>query len=212
MVYELIRDLAAFVGASSSAVIGFATWQTFRAHRKPLELFYLASGVANEFYLIRISVANRSPSDRQADEAWLDLAAPPKQPGLATRAFKIVAKRVRQVAGRRPVDLTLLSMRGAVRQAARSSMGAAGVQADNPLYVPFKIGAFGTEEGTLLFTVFPSDEDLLERHGNPASQEFLDMMGQRAERTFLGRLTIKDDRGKTRAVGAFVMPPPRLVG
>jgi len=212
MACEVIRDLAAFVGASASAIVAFATWQALRAHRKPLEFFFLDSGVANQFYLVRISLANRTPSDRQVDEAWLDLAAPAKEARAAIRAFGILTRTVRRILRRGSPDLAGLSVRVAVRQAGRNWVAAAGVQPDTPLYVPFKIGGFGTQEGTLAFVIFPWDEDLLQRHGTAANGEFLDMLGQKVERGFMARLAIRDDRGKTRTAWARIPPPRRAVG
>jgi hypothetical protein len=213
MAYQVTRDLAAFVGAIAASIVGFATWQTLRAHNRPLDLSYLHTAVGQKFYFVRISVANLTPSERQVDEAWLDLAPPAKAPRVVTRAISTVAKLARRVVRRKRADVRALSVRGAMRQAVRNFdwVRAASLGLQDPLYIPFKIGAFDSDEGTLLFPLFPLDQELLDRHGKPASRAFLDMLGQKAERAFMARLTIKDDRGKRRAVWAFVLPAGRRV-
>jgi hypothetical protein len=213
MAYQVTRDLAAFVGAVAAGIVGFATWQTLRAHNRALDLSYLNTTVGQRFYFVRISVANLTPSERQVDEAWLDLAPPVKARRVVTPAINTLAKLARRLVRRKTADFTVLSVRGAMRQAVRNFdwVRAASLGVQDPLYIPFKIGAFDSAEGTLLFPLFPLDEELLDRHGKAASRAFLDMLGQKVERAFIARLTIKDDRGKRRPVWAFVLPAGRAV-
>jgi hypothetical protein len=208
VIYALMRDLAAFVGAIVAVVVGFATWENLRAHRKPLQLFHLGSAATETVYLVGFSLANRTPSDRQVDDAWLDLAPPGSTPHGARRVLKTLTTPLQRIVRHKASDVRALTVRHAVPLGGQNWVRVGGLQVTNPLYVPFKISGFDTEEGTLFFPVFPGDEQLLSQYGAPASRGFLVMLGVKAERAFIAQFVIKDDRGKTRAVPVLVFPAP----
>jgi len=210
MTYEVVRDLAAFAGVITGAVIAFATWESLRAQRKPLELFGLHTGTGETVYVVPFSLANRTPSDRQIEDAWLDLAPPATHPHRVRRLFNMLMRTFERVVARRRRDIKALAVRHAVRQAGRHWVKAGGLQVAKPLYTPFKVGGFETEEGALFFPIFPWDEDLLNEHGLPATREFLDMLNVNADRAFVARFVVRDDRRKKRAVFVLLLPPPHL--
>ena len=209
MVYEAVRDVAAFAGVITSAIIAFATWDSLRAHKKPLRLFHLGSATAETVYLVGFSLDNRTPSDRQVDDAWLDLAPPASTPRGALRVLRTLTTPLQGIVRHKASGVRALTVRHAVPVGGRNWVRVGGLQVANPLYIPFKVSGFQTEEGTLFFLVFPGDEDLLSQYGAPASRGFLDTLGVKAERAFIAQFVIKDDRGKTRAVPVLVFPAPR---
>lgn len=208
--YEVVRDLAAFAGVITGAVIAFATWDTLRAERRPLQLFALHTGAGETVYVVPFSVENRTPSDRQIHDAWLDLAPPASPPRRPGRLFNILMRPLQRVAARKPARIRALAVRHAVGEVGRDWVRPASLDVGNPVYVPFKVGGFDTQKGTLFFPIFPWDKELLNEHGLPATPDFLKMLGIQVERAFIAQFGVKDDRGKTRAVFVVVVPPPQV--
>ena len=166
----------------------------------PLSILALGAWTHPDYYLVRLSISNRTSVDRHVAECGFDVWAPQRP------AWRRGIDRVRHSLARRPPALT---RRFAVTVAGIGlvpSLPQLLVQFPDPLGTPFVVPASTTVTGTLAFVRIPWDEQAFDIRD--IKEPFFYLAG--GSRAFSVTLSLVDDRGSRSDATALIPWTPPL--
>ena len=176
-----------------------------RLRAAPLSIVALGAWTYPRYYLVRLTVVNRTSVDRHMAECGFDVWTPRRS------ALQRTVERAWRLITRRPPALTRRGAVTAVGVGFDPELAQLLAQFPDPLAPPFVVPASDVLTGTLAFVRFPWDEEAFDI--KDVKEPFFYLAG--GSRAFPVTLSLVDDRGSRSHATVLIPwtapPPPNQV-